>query len=74
MEDDGTCICKARFLGDMCNQCIKGYNGTTCEDCSQGYYRNNQDTCSGNQNRNISSIVHNGFFFQLVNVILGAHQ
>ena len=46
VEEDGTCICKARFLGNLCNECIRGYSGTTCEDCNLGYHRN-EETCIG---------------------------
>ena len=45
---DGSCECKPKFVGGMCDQCVSGYEGDKCNNCAVGYHRNKK-TCEGNE-------------------------
>lgn len=39
VKTDGTCTCKANFVGSMCDQCEMGYSGPNCDQCDEGYHK-----------------------------------
>ena len=44
--NNGTCICKKGFTGEICDICIVGYHGSDCDKCSHGFHMANE-VCKG---------------------------